>query len=120
MTWSYASLEIRCDLSSRWGIYLTGPLKMPGRSARPRWLNGALALAATAAMPPVPATAPRTHAAAASDFLDKYCLACHNSRLKTAGLQLDSLSSNDVARDAQTWEKIVTKLRTGEMPPPGR
>src|SRR5439155_12010684 len=38
----------------------------------------------------------------------------------TAGLQLDSLDVNHVADNAQQWEKVVTKLRTREMPPPGR
>jgi mono/diheme cytochrome c family protein len=55
-----------------------------------------------------------------SDTLNKYCVTCHNSRLKTAGLQLDSLDLSNVADNAQQLEKIVTKLRTGEMPPPGR
>jgi hypothetical protein len=45
---------------------------------------------------------------------------CHNGRLKTAGLEIDSLEVHRVADSAQQWEKIVTKLRTGEMPPPGR
>jgi mono/diheme cytochrome c family protein len=55
-----------------------------------------------------------------TDTLNKYCVTCHNSRLKTAGLQLDSLDADHVAENAQQWEKVVTKLRTGEMPPPGR
>ena len=54
------------------------------------------------------------------DILNKYCVTCHNGRLKTAGLQIDSLDVDHVADNAQQWEKIVTKLRTGEMPPPGR
>jgi len=45
---------------------------------------------------------------------------CHNARLKTAGLQLDSLDVTRVADAAPLWERVVTKLRTGEMPPPGR
>ena len=53
-------------------------------------------------------------------MLQKYCVTCHNGRLKTAGLQLDSLDVHRVADDAPQWEKIVTKFRTGEMPPPGR
>ena len=52
--------------------------------------------------------------------LNKYCVTCHNDTLKTAGLAIDRLDVRDVAADAERWEKIVTKLRTGEMPPPGR
>jgi mono/diheme cytochrome c family protein len=59
-------------------------------------------------------------AASASDVLDKYCVSCHNGRLKTAGLEIDRLDASRVADAAAQWEKIVTKLRTGEMPPQGR
>jgi mono/diheme cytochrome c family protein len=55
-----------------------------------------------------------------TDTLNKYCVTCHNGRLKTAGLQIDSLDVDHIAANAPQWEKIVTKLRTGEMPPPGR
>ncbi len=67
-----------------------------------------------------PAVSPAAPVVPAGDILNKYCVTCHNSRLKTAGLELDSLDASRVADHAQQWEKIVTKLRTGEMPPPGR
>lgn len=70
-----------------------------------------------------PAAGSATPSISTSDVrntLDEYCVTCHNSRLKTAGLQLDTLDVNHVADHAPQWEKIVTKLRTGEMPPPGR
>src|SRR3954471_9918382 len=54
------------------------------------------------------------------DLINKYCVTCHNSRLNTAGLALDRLDPRKVADNAPQWEKVVTKLRTGEMPPPGR
>ena len=52
--------------------------------------------------------------------LDKYCVTCHNERLKTAGLMLDAADVNHVGDTPETWEKVARKLRTGEMPPPGR
>ena len=55
----------------------------------------------------------------ASDVLNKYCITCHNSRLKTAGLALDSVDPAHAGDQAELWEKVVTKLRTREMPPPG-
>ena len=58
--------------------------------------------------------------AAAREVLDKYCVTCHNARLNTAGLQLDTLDPDRAADHAELWEKVVTKLPTGEMPPPGR
>src|SRR5688572_7225392 len=51
--------------------------------------------------------------------LDKYCVTCHNERAKTAGLTLDSLNLADVPSHAETWEKVVRKLRAGMMPPAG-
>ncbi|MBI4265289.1 MAG: DUF1592 domain-containing protein [Acidobacteria bacterium] len=51
--------------------------------------------------------------------LDRYCVTCHNERLKTAGLTLDTLDLTSVARDSGTWEKVIRKLNTGMMPPAG-
>jgi hypothetical protein len=104
---------------------------MPEGSARSRALPALLALLGVclggtrdgnvrASQTPAPAVRPATPSVPTSDVLDKFCVPCHNGRLKTAGLQLDSLDVTRVADNAQQWEKIVTKLRTGEMPPPGR
>jgi mono/diheme cytochrome c family protein len=69
---------------------------------------------------PDPGPSASQAAASTTAVLNQYCVTCHNGRLKTAGLQIDSLDANHIANNAQQWEKIVTKLRTGEMPPPGR
>jgi Protein of unknown function (DUF1592)/Protein of unknown function (DUF1588)/Protein of unknown function (DUF1585)/Protein of unknown function (DUF1587)/Protein of unknown function (DUF1595)/Planctomycete cytochrome C len=52
--------------------------------------------------------------------LDKYCVGCHNERLKTAGLMLDTMDVEHVGTAAEVWEKVARKFRTQEMPPPGR
>src|SRR5437773_2713855 len=104
---------------------------MPARPAHSRALPALLALLgiSLAGAHYVSARAPQGGTSAAgrdlaptppSDFLNRYCVTCHNSRLKTAGLQLDSLQAERVVDHAEQWEKVVTKLRTGEMPPPGR
>src|SRR4030095_8462768 len=51
--------------------------------------------------------------------LDRYCATCHNSKLKTAGLALDTLDLGQVDQHQDEWERIARKLRTHEMPPPG-
>src|SRR5229473_2648306 len=51
--------------------------------------------------------------------LDKYCVTCHNQKLKTAGLLLDTADVQNVTRDGVLWEKVVRKLRSGNMPPVG-
>src|SRR5687768_17617542 len=53
-------------------------------------------------------------------LLDRYCLACHNDKLKTQGLSLQTIDLADVPDDAEVWEKVIRKLRTGAMPPLGR
>src|SRR6266516_2878426 len=50
-------------------------------------------------------------------LVNTYCVTCHNDRLKTAGLSLQSVALTNVPEHAQIWEKVVRKLRTGEMPP---
>ncbi len=65
----------------------------------------------------------QTPPAAATDpnraMLNTYCVGCHNARLKTGGLVLQGLNTQQVAADAATWEKVLKKLRGRLMPPPG-
>ena len=51
---------------------------------------------------------------------DTYCVGCHNQRAKIGGLALDALNVTEVGQNADVLEKVVRKLRTGAMPPPGR
>ena len=50
----------------------------------------------------------------------RYCVTCHNDRLRTADLSLAGLDLSQVGAHAETWEKVVTKLRARTMPPAGR
>jgi hypothetical protein len=63
---------------------------------------------------PSPGVAPDAQA-----LLDRYCLTCHNERMKAGGQLLSELDVEQVGRDPQVWEKVVRKLRTGMMPPSG-
>ncbi len=51
-------------------------------------------------------------------FLDRYCVTCHNERLKTGGLSLERLDVSRPGTQPDVWEKVVRKLHTGVMPPP--
>jgi len=67
-------------------------------------------------------TAPEGPAASAAltpqqTLLKRYCFGCHNERLKSGGLALDALDVTQVGKNPEEWEKVVTKLRAGLMPP---
>ena len=49
--------------------------------------------------------------------LDRYCVTCHNQKLKTAGLTLDEADVANPGATGEIWEKVVRKLRTSTMPP---
>ena len=51
--------------------------------------------------------------------LDQFCVTCHNARLRTAGLQLDSAAVERPGENPAVWERVLRKLRAREMPPPG-
>jgi hypothetical protein len=81
------------------------------RSARfPVGIFGVLLLAA----PALPATD-----GGSGSVVSKYCVGCHNTKIKTAGIALDTASAAPVAENAAVWEKVLRKIRTNEMPPPG-
>ncbi len=76
----------------------------------------------TAACVVAPAGAFAQQAAAAPEpraVLDQYCVVCHNQTTKTADLALDALDLAHVGDNAEAWETVVRKIRTGAMPPTG-
>ena len=77
-------------------------------------------LALLIARPVVVNTAEAAEAEEYQAVLDRYCAGCHNDRLQTAGLTLEGLDLEHVGAGAETWEKVVRKLRAREMPPPRR
>jgi len=59
----------------------------------------------------------RTPAPEYATLVGTYCVTCHNDRLETAGLSLQTLELTNVPAHARVWENVVRKLRSGEMPP---
>ncbi|MXY16779.1 MAG: DUF1587 domain-containing protein, partial [Acidobacteria bacterium] len=78
-------------------------------------LAAVLLTAAAAAGQPSDAD-PESHRA----LLQRYCVGCHNERLLTGGLALDTVDVGNVGGSADIWEKVAQKLRTRTMPPAGR
>jgi hypothetical protein len=53
-------------------------------------------------------------------ILENTCSACHNAQVASGGLNLLPLAkSASVAENRETWQRVVQKLRSGEMPPKG-
>ncbi|MCC6393809.1 MAG: DUF1587 domain-containing protein [Bryobacterales bacterium] len=53
------------------------------------------------------------------DFVQKNCVACHNSKSKAGDLDLASqLGEGTFHANRGMWEKVLDKLKTGQMPPP--
>jgi hypothetical protein len=53
-------------------------------------------------------------------FLKSNCVLCHNAKLKVGGLTLEGYrDAKSALKDRELWEKVVQKLRTGQMPPKG-
>ena len=50
-------------------------------------------------------------------LLDRYCIGCHNEKTRAAGLAIDKLDLAHPGNSAETWEKVIRKIRAGMMPP---
>ena len=52
-------------------------------------------------------------------FVTQYCVSCHNERGKAGvlGFTLDTVDVSVAGQQGDIWEKVVTKLRAGQMPP---
>ena len=99
-----------------------------GRAPPSPVLGAAPQLMAQAAAPQPRAVSPaQTGPTAASQraLVDKYCVACHNTKAKAAGLDsslrltLDDVDFGNVAAHAAKLETVTRKLRAGMMPPVG-
>ena len=51
-------------------------------------------------------------------FFAKNCYSCHSAKLKTGGLNLEAyVNPASIAADPERFEKILQRLKAGEMPP---
>jgi hypothetical protein len=84
----------------------------------PRWMS-VLYLLGGSIGAGVPQPKTPTVVATERAALDRYCLGCHNAKLKTAGLALDTIRTAPIEQHSEAWENVVRKLRTRTMPPAG-
>jgi len=52
--------------------------------------------------------------------IETYCTDCHNTDDYSGGLDLTIMTADDVAKDAETFEMVLKKLRASVMPPPSQ
>ena len=79
---------------------------------------GSAAPAAAAAA--TQASAPTSFDSTVPPVFRKSCAPCHNDRLASGGLNLDAFNApTSVLEHRDEWERILQKIRTGEMPPKG-
>jgi hypothetical protein len=67
-----------------------------------------------------PSSAPPFEHAPLQRFVTQHCGNCHNHEVKSGGLALDVLGSQEVATNTVVWERVVRKLSARQMPPLGQ
>ena len=68
---------------------------------------------------PKPEAASAVSARYANELVSDYCSSCHHDGLKSGGVSLETFDAAKVTADAELGERMIKKLRTGLMPPPG-
>ena len=63
----------------------------------------------------VPAAAAQTP----QDVVTRTCVGCHSHRARAGNLSLEGYAVETAAADRETTERMIRKLRAGQMPPPG-
>ena len=52
-------------------------------------------------------------------LVKKYCSGCHGERIKTVGLNLEAVDWSRIGSNPELGERVLRKVRGGEMPPVG-
>jgi hypothetical protein len=82
-------------------------------------ISTALTAQQASTQPPTTNTATAAPASPARELVGAYCVGCHNQRTRAGNLTLDTVDGDQVSNSADAWEKVVVKLRSRAMPPPG-
>src|SRR5262249_17770014 len=67
---------------------------------------------------PIPSDAKTDYTAVVRPLIQKYCLACHATKIKKGDLDLERFASVEhVRKDLKPWQSLIEMLEAGEMPP---
>src|SRR5258707_6481158 len=82
------------------------------------WLTGG---AVMLALPPAQAQRSNESLAEVNPHavVQRYCVGCHNEKMRTGGLALDGLDIAHPDANAEVWEKVARRIRNRTMPPVG-
>ncbi|MGC4053832.1 MAG: DUF1592 domain-containing protein [Paludibaculum sp.] len=70
--------------------------------------------------PAAAATPPATFEKTVTPVLTRTCAPCHNSQMASGGFDADHfLNPSSISTQRDGWDRILMKLRNGEMPPKG-
>ena len=58
-----------------------------------------------------------TDTSAHRTLINDYCVSCHSQKVKTADVVLEGLDFSRIGANADVWERVLRKVRTGQMPP---
>ena len=50
-------------------------------------------------------------------MIGKYCMSCHDSEERVAGLSFEGMDFSHASKNAAVWEMVVRKMSAGAMPP---
>ena len=104
------------------------PPPRPGRGGKPTAAASAALTAIGAALTAVLAVStPERVVGQADDFnatvrpvLTDTCAQCHNSRLQSGGLNVETIAASEsLVQQREVWENVLRRLRAGDMPPAG-
>jgi hypothetical protein len=91
-----------------------------------RWVCLSLSITALALFTRLPkltgqsAADEASYSTAVLPVLSKSCFTCHNEKLKSGNLNLETYRDGKAAsQQPQVWEKVLEKVASGKMPPPG-
>src|SRR5438094_5087302 len=63
---------------------------------------------------------PRLNAPALNDVVKRYCQRCHSATVMRGNLSLATFDVGNAPEDADVAERVIGKLQSGMMPPPGQ
>ena len=84
-------------------------------------LGAIIGQSAAATASPKPEASPTDHRPPDHwGVLNQYCVKCHNTEDWAGGVAFDATDAAEIGDQAETWEKVIRKLRAGMMPPAGK